>query len=277
MHRIVVAAWTLLLCLGCGDSGGDGGAGASGGGDFRDFTALACQKARHCCAEAGLSTTPLDDCEVKNEQSDFYKALERGTIVANEPAYSECLTEVRAYLNVCELSSGPTTRACLSILRGTVTAGGACNDAVECARSGGDAVACLRAGDAGDDEPGVCRPMVRGRAGDVCVFSTNERSHHLTYSTPEPDPSLVFCDAADGLYCAFPNGACTAFAAEGAPCTELEDCEPGLYCETTCKPTKALGSACTQTDECVLPNFCEAGVCTSFTYADTDICEGDID
>jgi len=274
MLRIAAGAFLLVLCSGCKGSGG--GADANGGGDVGELVAISCDRARRCCAEEGLSTTPLDQCEVETvEQSDFYKAIDRGTVVLVEPAFSECLEVARASANVCDLSA-TVNSACLSVTRGTVAAGGVCYDAVECA-SDGDPVACLSSTDISADAPGVCRAMVRGRVGDECAFSTNELYYGVTYSTPEPDPNLVFCDAADGLYCAFPGAACTVFAAEGAPCTDREGCAPGLYCETTCKPRKPAGTACTGSEECAQLTLCKDGTCAHVSFADTEICEGDFD
>lgn len=282
MLRIVAIALAATLGLACagGDGTGDGGAGAGGSvpePSIDGFIELGCRRARTCCTQEGLSAAPLDDCEAETaDQFDFFRALERGTATLVEPAFSECFALFRANVEVCDLSLEATTDDCSLFFRGVVAPGAACLDATECA-SDGDPVACLRAGGTSDSAPGVCRAMARGGLGDTCLFSTDERSFRVTYDTLESDLSLVFCDASDGLYCAYPDGVCKAFLAANAPCAERDECEPGLYCQTTCQPEKQAGGACTSSDACALPTFCKDGTCTLITFADTGICEGDLD
>lgn len=281
MLRIAAFTIALALCLSCEDGDGKGGGAGDSGttGGFDEFIALTCDQARYCCAEGGLSTMPLDDCEAASvEQSDFARALVRGTAILIEPEYGDCLAMLRASVAANECDFGALAGMCSPFFRGIVAPGGMCDDAVECAsNSAGDPVICLRAGDVAESEPGVCRQPARGRIGEACVISADERSYGTTYGTPDPDPPLVFCDVVDGLYCAFPDDVCKPLLAAGAPCAPLEECELGLYCDTTCKPKKPEGSACSGTSECALPAFCKDGACVRLTYADTDICEGDLD
>jgi hypothetical protein len=286
------AVWlsALLVVMSCRGSDGasDGGGATSGGGNaptqaqIDDFFGVTCDHYRRCCAEGGLSIESLADCEVKvSQSSELGELLRRGALHWVEPAFSQCLTALRDA--PCTGGYGAeSNESCVALFTGSVPNGGACIDGLECARAGELFSVCLRADGIPEDQPGVCRPLVRARLGDVCITAFNG-SGSFSLSTPQPEASLSlgYCNLEDdGLFCDRTDGTCHALLNEGAACGPVP-CRIDLYCDPAgriCKPRMPPGGPCTTEDECVLTAFsCKDGTCQQPTIVDSEVCSGDLD
>jgi hypothetical protein len=281
----------VLFVMSCGGSGGgdtDGGVATSGGGNaptqaqIDDFFGVTCDYYRRCCTEGGMSIEPLDDCESKTSQStELGELLRRGALRWVEPAFSQCLTALRTA--PCSVGYGSMPiEACVTIFSGSVPNGGTCIDGLECARAGDLFSVCLRADGIPEDQPGVCRPLVRAQLGDGCVIAFNGPGS-LSLSTPQSEAtlSLGYCDLEDdGLFCDRTDATCHALLTEGAACGAVP-CRIDLYCDPadrTCKRRMPAGGPCTTEDECELTAFsCKNGTCQQPTIVDSEVCAGDLD
>jgi hypothetical protein len=276
-----------MSCQGSGGGGdGDGDGPREGGGNaptqaqVDDFFGATCDYYRRCCAEDGMSVEPLADCEIEaSGDTEFRELLRRGALRWVEPALSQCLTALRSAPCTGGYGSMPI-EPCVTLFTGWVPNGGACVDGIECARAGDLFSVCLRADNIPDDQPGVCRPLVRAQLGDACITAFNGPS--ASFSTPQSEANLTlgYCDLEhDGLFCDRTDGTCHALLTEGAACGAVP-CRIELYCDSadrTCKRRVPPGGPCTTEDECDFTAFaCTDGTCQQPTIVDADVCSGDL-
>jgi hypothetical protein len=288
MTRVAMFALGLIVaaCRG-GSSGGnhdggdyDGGGllgpGGTGGAStdrFEELSHAICDYYRRCCLATGLSIEPLVDCEMALfEDGSDRNLLGRGNVQLVEPAYSQCLNDLRT--TTCSLVV--ERPACIDVFQGTVPDGGECLDAFECARTAQQPAACVRDPGASDDELGICRTLSPAQAGEPCLLSVMVSSG-VTYVTSDPDGAspLGYCSLDQGLFCDLSDHVCVQLHPLGAPCDDDTGCELELYCDGTCQTAKPQGSACTEHDECGLAAWCPEGTCRTFTLGDLGICDGD--
>ena len=68
------------------------------------------------------------------------------------------------------------------------------------------------------------------------------------------------------------SGVCTSGLCqgvdEGEACTNSKQCNIGLYCDTTCQPTKAEDESCVAGKECGFGMACHDSKCTLFGTVD---------
>ncbi|MEZ4249667.1 MAG: hypothetical protein R3B99_15665 [Polyangiales bacterium] len=84
------------------------------------------------------------------------------------------------------------------------------------------------------------------RRGERCDFLDDDVFHNSS-----------LCEA--GLHCPPDTGVCTEVGSEGDACIPgiyTPACDPGLWCDGTCRPLEAVGSACGSDGEC-RSDWCE--------------------
>jgi hypothetical protein len=189
-------------------------------------------------------------------------AVAAGKVTYDASGVAACTAGLAA--QTCE---DPTTPAsCTNLLLGTVPAGGACNDSIECA--GVDV--CT-----GSTCPGMCGPGVAS-GGDCssqpcanalsCVYNTttNAQTCQALLSSGAPcDPNADACTY--GLYCDAGTSHCLPVKTSGA-CTG-NGCAAGYVCSSTgqCQMAKAEGASCTAGQgECALGLYCTGGTCAQW-------------
>jgi hypothetical protein len=128
--------------------------------------------------------------------------------------------------------------------------------------------------DGGAASTGVCHDLKRGAAGEACIISGGEHLHGTTYSTTDPNPSLVYCDSADHLYCSVTR-TCAPFVPVGSACQTTQECGPDAYCDVTCLARKPAGSPCSGVHDCQGAQSCNSGVCGPLAVANDKTCGGD--
>lgn len=231
---------------------------------FERWQTKMCTETTKCCDAVGLRNT---GCLSSLNDKDFSGAIGKG--VEFDPAMAAtCLTDLETWFASCDKDGGGPP-SCQHVLRGTITAGNACDFAGECAPPATGRVLCETAGSATK----VCkvRPLVG--AGESCVLAG------------DPSPTAGVCDfglectsgrtcvrqaalgeACGATFCRIGlqcrSGSCVPRDPVGAACNPvLNACRFDAYCDgTTCQPRKADGEACdTSSDECA--GTCTAKVC----------------
>jgi hypothetical protein len=265
----VFAVLPAVGVFGCGDSDGDGGSNDVELGAAKPLVDAWCGAVRSCCGKAGFPAAPLADCESELvRQSDLVGALASGEVTAIEPAFSTCVEAFRTTGSTCTANAS-LFAPCNDAWSGRTMLGGSCDDVINCVNTG--PTACIMTNSA---DIGVCTALERGTLGDPCMFSVNESQHSLTYGTSEATVTAVYCDASDGLYCAYSSDTCTALPELGQACQY--DCAPGSTCfNDVCVTPKALGVACSDWQECESSYCGSGGVCETRPFVSDDACSGD--
>lgn len=266
------------------DGGASGTGGAAGDTDaapadapagptLADFVSAFCAAARACCAAAPGATELLANCETTlPSTSPRYAAVVAGTVVPNPEVFPGCVAALEQAGTTCSVPP-----QCQNLWLGTKSEGGSCTLFQEC-RDDQGAVICFRAADPSMPPAftGVCRPAVRGAAGDACIASCGpglDCSEGLYAQASSP---IGICHTEDGLYCE--SGVCTPLHAPGTPCTVDPECGTEGYCATTCTPRKTAGQPCLHDDECSQQAhlFCVDDVCAPPPLATDLVCMGDL-
>jgi hypothetical protein len=198
-----------------------------------------------------------------------------GTVTVNGSVMATCAAAIQSVAGTCTFGTDITTK-CENVFNGTVADGQPCRFADECKRGDGPVV-CLKVSTSSVSSPetGVCHPLQRGASGSPCIFSASGNLAGATYTSPDPNPPLVFCHSDDGLSCSSPSRTCTPLAALGTSCAGGGACAAGLYCHTTCRQKKSEGETCTGSGECADPFACKSGSCAPIPVASDKLCGGD--
>lgn len=275
---LVLGAWLALgACTGGDDDGGgaaaasgaagdDGNASAPREGGGRAVEALVdvfCDTIERCCPTAPISRAR---CESSFDDPPLFMTLRAGTAVVVEPAFGSCLAALRRQSEMCGQPLEDTS-SCRTAFNGTRGEGESCADGVECARDE-RVVLCVKTGDPAGPEPplGVCHTLTHARQGEPCQFSIESFRYatHVRPANANPSPLLGYCDRDEGLRC---DGSqtCVPSLAIGAACRGHHECEPGLYCDQTCRPLEPEGAACkTGTTVCETGLLCIEGRCAVY-------------
>ena len=271
----MLGAWLAFVACNGGDD--DGGGAAAGGGDAgndgnanvategggRAVEALVdafCDVIDRCCPTATISRAR---CESSFDDPPLFTTLRAGTAVVVEPAFGACLAALRRQSEKC--GQLEDTSSCRTAFSGTRGEGERCEDGLECARDE-RVVLCLKTGDPAGPEPqlGVCQTLTHARQGEPCQFSF-EGFRYATHVRPaNASPLLGYCDREEGLRCDA-SRTCVPSLAIGAACRGHHECEPGLYCDQTCRPPEPAGAACkADTTVCETGLLCIEGRCAVY-------------
>lgn len=271
----------------------DGGTGAGGtsGDPFQGVISAFCATARTCCAQAGLPTSALADCEAKfATRRPVITLVALGQASINTTALAACEAAYRQAASTC--TTGQVLAACTGILVGLQAENQPCGKggnpsvpgASACKQTGGPEVCVWTAPDTSDPSvAGVCKKMVHGKLGDTCG-STCELGQDCSSEllTSPGDTDVTWCFEEDGLYCSYQNtpSSCASLTAVGANCAaDSEACGSANYCDSNsvCRARAPLGQAC-MTTPCARPYACSVSdKCEEYNppFADPDFsCQG---
>jgi len=271
LRRMLVTVVAATMLGACGGAEEDGSAARGADQDMlEEYIMASCGRLRACCQAEGLSTAPLDECEAGSAaDSPLAASLRDGKIGFSAMYFDQCLTTLNDEATRCAVGSDICARA----IQGRLPPGGACTEANECAVSG-EQVACLRTNTTTHENPGTCTVLARAAQGEACVIDSRDPSWATSIIADEGasrDLARAYCDSRDHLYCKYPERTCQPMSLEGEPCDDFRSCELGLYCDGTCKPTRAAGDACGGSIplECpVEAPLCDEGHCRAPTFAD---------
>jgi hypothetical protein len=158
------------------------------------------------------------------------------------------------------------TASCEDVARGTE--GTPCDGAFTLASEGGDGGS---GGSAGLDEE--CSSDDDCQADLFCAPATVDRMAaivHCAVCRPRVGEGAE-CQqysrmCSEGLYCTYEPGGprrCRAFAADGASCTEQEQCASGFCHDSVCDPGGESGDPCAERSDCRYEFYCDASACVA--------------
>jgi hypothetical protein len=278
--------------VGSGGTGSGGsGSGGSSGGALQGIISAFCTAARTCCAQAGLPISVLSDCEAKfPTHRPLVSLLDLGQATTNPAAVAACEAAYKQAASTC--TTKEVLAACTGIFVGLETEGQPCGKggtpdvpgALACKQTGGPEVCLWTAPNTSDPSvAGMCKKMVHGRLGDVCVSTCVAGDDCSVDELTSPtDTSVTWCFEADGLYCSYQTNtpSCASVVAVGKDCSaDSEACGSATYCDinSVCTAKSVLGESCSSTP-CVRPYVCgTSNKCetASTPFADPDIaCQG---
>jgi hypothetical protein len=208
-----------------------------------------------CCPDFG-SFAPTAEC-IRTLSA----ALRSGGVTLADADVEACAAAVTKETEGCDWVTsvgGPTTTACLGIIKGTRQEGALCRSNLECQ----EGMRCLGLG---ATRPGKCYPPQP--KGGVCNVATDS----LSVFTGQDDVERHHPECAG--YCA--GRWCQEAPALGGACKNTRMCGPKAYCVTgKCVegPPPGPGQACT--DACAPGARCSKGKCLA-VKAGGESCEDD--
>ena len=263
-----------------------------------------CEGLRDCCGRGAFSydregcvaatkaqvQTQLDGQKSKNttyDASTARKCVQKGGEDARACTYPDMS------------GSALLSSWCNAVYVGTKKPSEACERHSDCEPSAAGIVFCEPLLTESGAAPSQCRvhtPALRGAAcgfrpdggwspvTSECVTSSATLYCHRTSATCQPRIEVgEACDADGGNTCVpgarCSDGICVSGLAAGAPCTALQTCGAGLFCEGvhagagTCAARKSAGQACTKGDGACADGRCSQRKCSA-GFADADVCAG---
>ena len=254
---------------GCGNTGlkapslhSDGGAKTSLQGVFKAY----CAAARSCCAQAGISTADLSDCESQAPtHADLTQLVDKGEMTIDATAIPACEAAYNQAATTC--TTAQILAACRRIFVGLQGENESCGSAWAC-KSTDEPVVCQFVDSSWT--LGSCQKLVHGKAGDHCTSTCEITENCSAWDVG----SINWCFEADGLFCsglANPPYTCVPLTAIGGSCiVDSPSCGSLNYCDSsaTCRPKATLGQPCTSSRECVDPLGCGSDkTCASWANA----------
>jgi hypothetical protein len=231
------------------DGGNDGSAEALLQGVFKAY----CAAARSCCAQAGISTTELSDCETQAPtHADLTRLVDMGEMTIDVTAIPACEAAYRQAATTC--TTAQILTACRGMFVGLQGENEPCSDGLAC-KSTGEPQVCVFVGSS--STLGSCQRIVHGTAGGPCGSTcwSSEDCWDEVSTTSTIEAAVTFCFEADGLFCpGYPPRTCVPLTAIGESCIiDTPVCGSLNYCDSssTCRPAATLGQPCTSSAECV--------------------------
>jgi hypothetical protein len=261
---LVLGAVLCFVCgvPGCGKaglnaSGNDGGADASAAMLLRGVFKAYCAAARQCCAQAGISTAELSDCETQAPtHADLTRYVDEGEMIIDASAIPACEAAYKRAATSCTTAEIMTE--CRKVFVGLQGEDQPCSTVLSC-KSTGDPQICLSVGTTWT--PGSCKTIVHGKAGDRCgstCWSSEDCSGDVS-TTYSSEADVIYCFEADGLFCSGSPSTCVPLTATGGSCIiDSPSCGSLNYCDSssTCKPAATRGQPCTSRSQCVGDLYC---------------------
>jgi hypothetical protein len=244
-------------------SGGSTPAGGTSGSSGAIETALApvitsfCTAARHCCSLAGISTTPLGDCETQFvKRNSQFAIVTLGEATIDSKAVAACKAAYDEAASSC--SATAVFKACSGILVGKQGENAPCGKGGEPMIAGGTAcdhsagvTACVWTGNSSDPTiTGTCHKVVHGKKGDTCLQTCESGDSCSFEMMGGPDDTTTLCFEDEGFFCApgTDHSTCQPLVAQGGSCSESPDaCKSTDYCDSvskTCKAASTAGQSC---------------------------------
>jgi hypothetical protein len=212
--------------------------------DFcRQYTLAVCDTKKNCCPKGEDGGSTFDEAQCISNTRNACDAATKGEqakkTTYDPTAGGNCVA--RAAAGSCDVRTTSVSDDCPDVYVGTAQIGDLC-DAAKCA-------------------PGLLCPVYPALGCQGC---------------PGPPPSKCVAPSgvgescaqlstlcADGLVCN--GGTCRERSLAGAACTQSDDCQTGLYCDTlktkACQPKLGIGEHCSDLTWCV-SGECLNGVCT---------------
>jgi hypothetical protein len=216
-----------------------------------------CNAARRCCAQAGISTTELSDCETQAPTHAYLTPLvDEGEMTIDATAVPACEAAYNQAATTC--TTAQILTACQKMFVGLRGENQPCSTVLSC-KSTGEPQICLLVGSTSN--PGSCRNIMHGKAGDPCgstCWSSDDCSYDVV-GTSASEARTTYCFEADGLFCSGLPPTCVPLTAIGGSCIiDSPSCGSLNYCDSssTCRPAAPLGQPCTSRSECVGDLYC---------------------
>ena len=279
------------LVVGCGDGKGsssvsDGGAylGSGASADFYNkFVSAYCQYNVNCNEAASVAACRADyfDSGALSLASTL-RQIDSGRVIYDASKAATCFGALATAGCSRSGSSSLTTvlssGTCATLLRGTVSVGGACVSSDECSNG-----TCLKVSCGASCCLGTCTALSAAGAsctstsgcvdGAYCSLGTSSPGTCMTRVGQGQSCSTDSSACQPGLTCDYSGTkTCLAYVNDGQPCTASgPSCDNvGSYCNSTggtCQPRLKVGAACTPisatSSGCVSYAECLNGTCTS--------------
>ncbi len=295
--RAACVAFASLSVLACQPVVSDSGQGGDGGGQSHDGCSAMVEAFCGHVVDCGMQEYgSIDECTARQQLACEVDSRVDGvkmdieTLVACAPALDQASCEAVGSLDVpaCRMhGSRPAGAGCAL---GAQCATGLCSGEPltcgVCLTPKTEGEACVDSWSLPGPAPALCgdglycdmtskRCKKRGGRGDACDFDApcadlsvclDGLCHAPLGSGVVCDGTSGVCDGALGLWCDPSSQRCAKvppWPGPGSPCTMLDDCAFGSFCELSsgiCRPDVADGAAC-DVDPCIPPAECSGGTC----------------